>query len=269
MEEKIVFYGAGSMAEAIVSGLIKDGQAADSIWLTNKQNKERLNDLKERYGVNVTHDKELLFKQASMLVLATKPKDVLEVLKELNEYLTDEVLLISVLAGVSTEKLEAHLPQDVSVIRAMPNTSAQIQLSATALAKGSKSSDSDLARASSIFEAVGRVVIVNEEEIHLVTGISGSGPAYFYAFYEAMEEVARKEGMSNEVIKELISQTMIGAGMMLRESSLSASQLRENVTSPNGTTEAGLNALEEKDFKEAIQAAVLNAVKRSKELGGG
>lgn len=268
MKDKIVFYGAGSMAEAIISGLIKDGQAAESIWLTNKQNKDRLEQLKEKYGINFTYDKATLFKQAGTVVLATKPNDVAKVLKEISPYLTEEVLFISVLAGISTGEIEAHLRQGISVIRVMPNTSAQIQASATALATGSHCSEADLAKASKVFEAVGSVVIVKEEDIHLVTGISGSGPAYFYAFYESIEEVAKKEGMSDEVIKELISQTMIGAGRMLEESPLTAKELRENVTSPNGTTEAALNALAEKGFKEAIQAAVLSAVKRSRELGG-
>lgn len=268
MKEKIVIYGAGSMAEAIIAGLIKDGQAAQSIWLTNKQDKERLNTLKTRYGVETTHDKAELFDQARTIILATKPSDVTEVLDEIRPYVTKDILFISVLAGISTEKIEASLPDKISVIRAMPNTSAQIQASATALTAGLNATEADLSEAKTIFEAVGRVVLVEEEKMHLVTGISGSGPAYFYAFFEAIEAVAREQGMSDKVIKELVSQTMIGSGLMLRESSLSAEELRKNVTSPNGTTEAGLMSLEEKGFQEAIKAGVLSAMKRSKELGG-
>src|SRR5690625_4002513 len=148
---------------------------------------------------------------------------------------------MSVIAGVSTVQITEMIGKEMPVIRVMPNTSASIGYSATAITQGEFASQKDLVIAKELFEAIGTVNIVEEEKMHVVTGISGSGPAYIYYLVEAMEEAAIKQGLDQVTAKALITQTVIGAGMMLKTSELPVDVLRENVTSPNGTTEAGIN----------------------------
>ncbi len=266
--KKIAFIGAGSMAEAVVSGIIsKQFIKNEQVWITNKDNEERLVEMKEKYGVSTSREKEKVLSGADIIILSTKPYDVESAIKSISPYLTENQIVMSVIAGVSTAQITETIGKEVPVIRAMPNTSASIGYSATAITQGEFASEEDMIIAKQLFEAIGTVNIVKEEEMHIVTAISGSGPAYIYYLVEAMEEAAIKEGLDAVTAKELITQTIIGAGMMLKTSELPVDTLRENVTSPNGTTEAGLKTLADRDFKESMIACVKSATNRSKELG--
>lgn len=266
--KKIAFIGAGSMAEAVMSGIInKQFIINKQVWMTNKDNEQRLIEMEEKYGVSTSRKKEEVLKDADVIILSTKPYDVESAIESIIPYLAKNQIVMSVIAGVSTTQIAEAIGKDIPVIRAMPNTSASIGYSATAITKGEFASEEDLMIAKQLFEAIGTVNIVKEEEMHIVTGISGSGPAYIYYLVEAMEEAAIKEGLDIVTAKELITQTIIGAGMMLKTSEVPVDNLRKNVTSPNGTTEAGLNVLEERNFKESMIACVSSATNRSKELG--
>ncbi len=266
--KKIVFIGAGSMAEAIIAGMLqKELFAPEQIVATNRANGERLQQLKETYHIQVTHNKEEALKDADIILLAIKPKDVAEGVKEIAPFVNQEQLVISVLAGVSTDTLLHLFNQKLAIARAMPNTSAAIGKSATAIAIGEYAKTEDLLVVQELFETVGLVSIVEEKDLHAVTGLSGSGPAYVYYLVEAMEKAANEIGLEKEVAKELILQTIIGAAEMLKSSPKHPSVLRKEVTSPGGTTEAGIKVLESFNYQEAIIACIKRATERSSELG--
>ncbi|RBW70392.1 pyrroline-5-carboxylate reductase [Bacillus taeanensis] len=266
--EKVVFVGAGSMAEAIIAGVIQQKLLSpQQIWVTNRSNEQHLLHLKNKYGIHTTLDKEEALKKAAVIVLAMKPKDVVEGTAAIRPYITNEQLFISVLAGISTSFLSELLLEKAPIIRVMPNTSAAVGYSATAMAKGNHTKNSHLTLAKQLFEAIGSVSIVEEEDLHAVTGLSGSGPAYVYYLAEAMEIAAEQIGLKEETAKELIIQTLLGAANMLKHSDESSSVLRQKVTSPGGTTEAGINILEMYKFQEAMVQCIKGASARSEELG--
>jgi pyrroline-5-carboxylate reductase len=268
MEEKIVFIGCGSMAEAIIAGLLKKRLVENNqIYVTNKQDQERLTYMKETYDIVASYEKEKLLDIADVVVLAMKPKDVKESLLQLGPLIKENQLVISVLAGTETKTIEKMLEQDVVVIRTMPNTSAQIGHSTTAITGGKHAEAKHLAFSERLFQSIGFTRIVGEEDMHTVTAVSGSGPAFIYYFVEAMTKAALEAGMDQETAHALITQTVIGAGKMLEESGEKPSLLREKITSEGGTTEAGLNALKSQDFERIIISCIDQARNRSLELG--
>nr|WP_223702282.1 pyrroline-5-carboxylate reductase [Sutcliffiella deserti] len=265
---KISFIGAGSMAEAIIGGLIKQKISnCSSIIVTNKQDKQRLKQLASVYGVRTTEDKNVAVKGADVIFLAMKPKDAKDGILAIRPYITGNPLIVSVLAGISCESLENIFQKDIRVIRSMPNTSAAIGLSATAISKGQYATVEDLTLVHSLFSAIGLCTIVEEEQLHAVTGVSGSGPAYIYYIAEAMENAALAQGLKAEVAKQLVFQTLIGAAHMLQETEKDASILRAEVTSPGGTTQCGISILNEQKVSEAMKACIASATKRSREMG--
>lgn len=268
MVKKVSFIGAGSMAEAIIEGMInKKFLKSEQIFVANKENEARLEELKGKYKIIGNINKAEIIQDADVVVFATKPYDMEGAILDTKEFIQPHHLVISVVAGVSTEFIAKKLKKDVPIIRAMPNTSASIGYSATAITKGEHATDDHLTLAESLFEAIGTVSVVEEEKMHIVTGISGSGPAYVYYLVEAMEKAAEQEGLDKETAKQLITQTIIGAGEMLKNSKDPVTVLRENVTSPNGTTAAGIQTLGDYNFEEAVVNCVKNAKKRSVELG--
>jgi len=266
MMEKIGFIGAGSMAEAIVAGLIK-GKVfkAEQITVLNRSNSERLNELSSKYGIKTTHDKQKLVRDASIVVLAMKPKDVKAGLEGVQHLIHDQVI-VSVLAGISINTITNILGKEAAIVRAMPNTSAAILKSATAIAGSKNVTSSQMNKCKTLFEAIGICKIVEENQLDAVTGLSGSGPAYIYYLVEAMEKAAVEVGLDPFVARDLIVQTLLGASEMIAVSDKHPSQLRKEVTSPNGTTEAGISILKEKQVEEAFISCIKRATERSEEL---
>ncbi|WP_255249770.1 pyrroline-5-carboxylate reductase [Bacillus sp. FJAT-45066] len=265
---KVAFIGAGNMAEAIISGLLKKEISKPcDIMVTNKQDDHRLELLENTYGVVVSRNLEVILENADVVFLAMKPKDAKEAIQSISKYITTNMLVVSVLAGISTSMIEGLLVTGARVIRTMPNTSAAVGLSATAIAAGSNVSERDLATAQHIFSSIGVCTVVEEEQIHAVTGLSGSGPAYFYYMVESLQNAAVKEGLGVDVAKMLIRQTILGAAQMLAVSEKDAAQLRLDVTSPGGTTEAGIRVLEQYATSIALEACLHSAAERSRELG--
>jgi len=268
MVQKVSFIGAGSMAEAIIEGMVNQNfLKSEQIFVANKENEARLEELKAKYNIIGNTNKEKIIQDADIVIFATKPYDMEEAILDAKEHIHSHQLVLSVVAGVSTDYIMEKIEKDVPIIRAMPNTSAAIGHSATAITKGKYATDDDLLLAKNLFKAIGTVSVVEEDKMHIVTGVSGSGPAYVYYLVEAMEKAAEQEGLDQEIAKQLITQTIIGAGEMLKTSKDPVSILRENVTSPNGTTAAGLRTLCDYNFQEAVINCVKNAKKRSIELG--
>jgi pyrroline-5-carboxylate reductase len=266
--KRIGFVGAGSMAEAILAGLLSKGEVKpENIAMVNRLNKDRLHTLCRAWGLdekNLSADRVI---GSDVVILAVKPKDLPEVLQKWGDRFTEGQTLVSVAAGVSTSWIEEHLSGRVAVIRSMPNTSCAVGLSATALARGRWVSREDMEIARRIFQSIGEVIEVDEEAMDAVTVLSGSGPAYVYYLAEALESAGVTAGLSPETARALTIQTLLGAAHMLMETGKPASLLRRQVTSPGGTTMAGLEVLGRYRFAEAVQEAVLRAKERSCEMG--
>lgn len=266
--ERICFIGAGSMAEAMLAGLLKNQLiAADRVSVFNRNRRERLAALEKSYGVRIPEDRGKAISEADTVILAVKPKDVREALTQWRSSFHERQRIISVVAGVSTEAVEKLIPSGIPVIRAMPNTSCKIGLSATALCAGRWAGSEDMEIARYLFSAIGSAVIVEEEAMDSVTALSGSGPAYIYFMVEALEQAGMAAGLPKEISRQLTLQTLLGAAHMLMETREEPAELRRRVTSPGGTTMAGLEELKRRRFDEAVKSAVLRAKSRSRELG--
>ncbi|AXY05749.1 pyrroline-5-carboxylate reductase [Bacillus anthracis] len=266
--QNISFLGAGSIAEAIIGGLLHANVVkGEQITVSNRSNETRLQELHNKYGVKGTHNKKELLTDTNILFLAMKPKDIAEALTPFKEYIHHNLLIISLLAGVSTHSIRNLLEKDIPIIRAMPNTSAAILKSATAISPSKHATKEHIQTAIALFETIGLVSVVEEEDMHAVTALSGSGPAYIYYVVEAMEEAAKEIGLKEDVAKSLILQTMIGAAEMLKASEKHPSILRKEITSPGGTTEAGIEVLQEHKFQQALISCITQAAQRSHNLG--
>ncbi|MBH0231253.1 pyrroline-5-carboxylate reductase [Halobacillus yeomjeoni] len=267
IKQTIAFLGAGSMAEAMISGMVESGNIpADKLIVTNRSNKERLNEINEKYGVRTVLKDELDFAEVDQFILAMKPKDIDAVLADLKDKIQPNQVLVSVLAGISTSYMEERLNDGQQVIRVMPNTSSMLRESATAITPGRYAAMDNVLVAKELLRSIGEVFVIEEDKMDVFTGIAGSGPAYFYYLMEHIEETGRAEGMDSETLREIGAQTLLGAAKMMLERNESPTELRENVTSPNGTTAAGLDALDQNGGGQAISEAIKGAASRSKEL---
>lgn len=267
LNKRIAFLGAGSMAEAMISGIIQAGFVpANQIIVSNRSNEQRLNELRKRYGIQAIKREMLTFDHIDIFILAMKPKDAEQAFSTIKEKLQPNQLVLSVLAGISTSFMESHLKPGQQVIRVMPNTSSMIGESATALSPGQYTTDENIKLTENLLECIGKVYTISEEKMDIFTGLAGSGPAYFYYLMEHMEKAGLKGGLDVETTRQIIAQTIVGAAKMIQEQDQSPSVLRENVTSPNGTTAAGLEALRKHGGGNAISQAVQHAANRSKEL---
>ncbi|WP_409301531.1 pyrroline-5-carboxylate reductase [Peribacillus sp. SCS-155] len=266
--KKIAFIGAGSMAEAIISGLITGGVVTPSqIYVRNRNNQDRLAKLKRQYKINICTALDELLEGADVVLLAVKPKDVLAAMNTIHPYIQEHMLFISVAAGVSTKSLEEVLQKEMAIVRAMPNTSAAVGKSATAIAANKYTDQSQLELAKRLFDTIGLATVVDEHHLDGVTGLSGSGPAYIYYLVEAMEKSSESLGLDKATSKQLIIQTLIGAAEMLNRTEKTPATLRKEVTSPGGTTEAGIKVLEAHGVKEALISCIQEAALQSQRMG--
>ncbi|MGM7635458.1 pyrroline-5-carboxylate reductase [Bacillus sp. Hm123] len=265
---KTVFIGAGSMAEAMISGAISSGALKHTdIYATNRANETRLKELKDQYNIHTSYQIDEMFENSKIIVLAMKPKDAKTALETIKPFISPTSLIITLMAGVTIDFIERELNEPCGVIRSMPNTSAAVGKSATAIALNQHVSEEQKQKAISLFSSIGMTKIVKEEQLDAVTGLSGSGPAYIYYVVEAMEQAAEAIGLEKEISKPLIIQTLLGAAEMLSVSDGKAEQLRKAVTSPGGTTEAGIRLLENQQVKEAFVNCIQEATAQSKRLG--
>lgn len=265
---KIAFIGAGSMAEAMISGWIQNGSfAKEHIYVKNRSDIERLRYLQNTYGVQILEDLAML-KDIDLIVLAMKPKDARDALQLIRPHVGENTKVLTVLAGISINTITEGLGMR-PVARVMPNTSATIGMSASGIAFNELVDEDAKQTFLKLLQAIGMVIEVEEDQLHVVTALSGSGPAYIYYLIEAFEQVGTKYGLPKEVVRALMVQTIAGSASMLSLGKDEPAELRRKVTSPGGTTEAGLRALEHNQFMEAISACVASAEKRSRELAKG
>lgn len=267
VEHRIAFVGAGNMARALIRGLVGTATVDGEQIIASDPDQPKLESLEHELGINITNDNVEAVEKSDVIVLATKPQVFAQMLPVVSATLGPDKLLISIAAGISTRLIERALPDGVRVIRTMPNTPALVGAGATAIAAGSHATEEDLELAETLFRSVGISVRVPESQLDAVTGLSGSGPAYVFAMIEALRDAGVREGLPAETALQLASQTVFGASRLLRDENEPPEVLRERVTSPGGTTRAGLDALAATGFSEAIIGAVRAATRRSAELG--
>lgn len=262
---KIVCVGAGSMAESMIHGWInKRILKAGDIAVMNKSDRDRLESLSDEYGVEIVQKEREELRNADYILLAMKPKDVAAALTDIKENLTGNTVIISVVAGVSIETIQKYVG-NFAVARAMPNTSAKVGKSATGVAWSKYVSVDQQRDLRKVLSSIGSVTVVEENQLDAVTAIAGSGPAYLYYFAEAMTEAGVANGLSLSDAKRLVRQTFSGAADMMQTEDFA--ELRKKVTSPNGTTAAGLAALERNNLKEIVGECVTDAAERAQALG--
>ncbi|CAN5495965.1 pyrroline-5-carboxylate reductase [soil metagenome] len=259
--------GAGVMGETLLSGLVRAGRRVDQL-LVGEKRAERARELEDRYGVAVVSNVEAATK-ADTLALVVKPQDMGDLLAEISPVLRPGQLVVSLAAGITTAFIESRVPEGVAVVRVMPNTPALFDEGMAAISPGSHCSDAQLAEAESLLASVGRVVRIPERQQDAVTAISGSGPAYIFFVVESMIEAGVHLGLPRATASELVIQTLVGSAKMLRETGTHPTVLREQVTSPGGTTASALRELENHRVRAAFLTAMEAARDRSRELAEG
>ena len=264
---RIVFVGAGSMAEALIKGILKEKKVApDELSVMNRSDIEQLSRLKETYQIRIVCPKRTALQEADLVFLAVKPKDVSSACQEIKRFLSKNAVIISVVAGVSIQTITSLLGER-PVARVMPNTSASVGLSASAVCWNNLVTSEQQLFITDLLQAIGSVKTVEEEDMHIVTALSGSGPAYLYYFAEQFEKAAVQHDLNPKVARDLFIQTMEGAVEMLKNGEAEPNELRRRVTSPGGTTEAGIEQLIQHKVDEAIFACIDAAQNKSRILG--
>jgi pyrroline-5-carboxylate reductase len=267
-QQTIGFIGAGNMGQALIGGLI-DNQVADPGRIVcSDANPSQVARLAERFGIRGLSDNRSVVQQADLVIYAVKPQILPRVIQEIAPELSTDKVIISIAAGVPIATMESLMPEGVRLVRAMPNVCVTVREGMTALVPGSCARDADLDLAQTVFAAVGRTVRLQDEALmDAVTGLSGSGPAYAFLIIEALADGGVRMGLPRSESLLLAAQTVLGAAKLLVQSDRHPAQLKDMVTSPGGTTIAGLNALEKGAVRHALMQAVADATQRSIELG--
>ncbi|PYN99253.1 MAG: pyrroline-5-carboxylate reductase [Candidatus Rokuibacteriota bacterium] len=267
--KKVGFIGSGNMGEALIKGLTAANvMPGEMIWASDVRG-DRLKELGRTYGITLASDNLELVRAVDVVIMAVKPQIMAPVLREIAPVFTRRKLMVSIAAGVSTETIRAALGQGGRLIRVMPNAPALVLEGATALAKADGLEPDDMDVASEIFSAVGRVVVLDESLMDAVTGLSGSGPAYVAVVIESLADGGVRMGLDRATAMTLATQTVLGAAKLLLETRLHPGALKDMVSSPGGTSIAGIAALEEGGLRTTFIKAVERATLRSKELGRG
>jgi pyrroline-5-carboxylate reductase len=267
LAQSVGFVGTGNMAEAMIKGLLAAGVVAADRVSGSDPRRERVAELKARYGIHATTHNEDVLRRAEVVVLSVKPQILVRICDEISPWLKPRATVISIAAGVPLAVLEAHLPERTRVVRAMPNTPALVGRAATALAPGSHAGEDELRIAHRIFDSIGTTVTLDEGQLDAVTGLSGSGPAYVFLIIEALADAGVKMGLSRYTAQALAAQTVLGSAQLLLETGEHPGRLKDMVTSPGGTAIAGLHTLEAGGLRTTLINAVEAATRRSRELG--
>ena len=265
--KKVSIIGGGKMGEVLARGIISSNLLPSKGITVSDTLTERLKYLEEEYQVNVTANNKEAIKSADVVILAVKPQNMAEVLEGISDIVDETKLVISIAAGMTTEFIEKYLKKCVRAIRVMPNMPALVGEGAAALAAGKNATEDDLALARHIFGSIGITVIIAENLMDAVTGLSGSGPAYGFVIIEALSDAGVNMGLSRDIALKLSAQTLLGAAKLYLKGEKHPAELKDMVASPGGTTIAGLKAIEEGGLRATLIAAVEAATIRSRELG--
>jgi len=265
---RVAVLGAGKLGGILLRAFVRSGLVAANNIVATVKHEERAAELSEKFGVAVTTDNLSAARGADVIVLGVKPWQIAALVAEIAPALTSKQMLVSIAAGITTRAIEDAAGCELAVVRAMPNTPAQLSAGVTALCAGRFVSLEQLIVTQKIFATVGVTVVVDEAQMDAVTGVSGSGPAFLYLVIDALAEGGVAMGLSREVATTLAAQTALGAARMVLEAGRTPAELVAMVTTPNGTTVAGIKALEEGHLRETLVDAVKRATERAKELAG-
>ena len=260
----IALLGAGVMGHTLLAALVRSGHDPADLVVSDRF-LDRAEQVAEPFGARAVSSAEAA-ELADVLVLAVKPQDMEALIAEIHDHVREHALVVSIAAGISTDFLERRLPEGASVVRVMPNTAALVDQGMSAMSPGRHCTPEQVTQARALLENVGRVVVIDESHQDAVTAISGSGPAYIFYVVEAMIEAGVLLGLPRDTSTELVVQTLYGAATMMRETNTHPTVLREQVSSPGGTTVAALRALEDHKVRAAFLTAMEAAARRSHEL---
>jgi pyrroline-5-carboxylate reductase len=263
---KIVFIGGGNMASCLIGGMLAKGFPKQEILVSEPSEASRQR-IASTYGVEVTEDNLSAVSSAQIILLAVKPQVMSEVAKNLASELSHQPTIVSIAAGIPVSALQNWLGGQLKIVRAMPNTPAMVQTGATGLFANQPLNHEEQAAVESIFDAVGYSCWVeNEGLIDAVTAVSGSGPAYFFLVYEAMQQVAQELGLDASTAEQLTLHTALGAAQLALSSDKPAGELRRQVTSPGGTTQAAVESFQDQDIEEMFRKAMNRAADRAVQM---
>lgn len=266
-EKKIGLIGSGNMGTALIRGLISSGASSADKIICSDIKEVKTSALRESFGVETTDDNCKVAAEADIVIYAIKPQIMARILKETAPCLDMDKLVVSIAAGVPLAAINSCLKKDLRLVRVMPNVGSAVMESATGITVGDHALNGDLELVRSIFESIGKTVVVDEYLMDAITGLSGSGPAYIFLIVDALADAGVKVGLSREDSLYLSAQTLLGSAKLLIESQEHPSRLKDSVTSPGGTAIAGLHTLEEGGLRTTLINAVEAATKRAKELG--
>lgn len=264
---RIGFLGAGQMAIAMAKGWLAAGLLVPERCRASDPSPEARQRFQQATGIAVTAENRAIVQCSDVLIVAVKPQTMPVLMDEIRSDLREKHLIVSIMAGISIARLTEHLHGSYRIVRVMPNTPCLIGCSATGMALGPTASNEDANLVERLFNAVGEAFVLPEHTLDAVTGLSGSGPAFVYVMIEALADGGVRMGLPREVATALATQTVLGAARMVKETKLHTGVLKDSVTSPGGTTIAGLHALEKGGIRAAIMDAVEAATHRSTELG--
>jgi pyrroline-5-carboxylate reductase len=266
---RVAVLGAGTIGEALIAGLLSGGWRDSSEIVATGRREERVDELREKLGVEATLSNADAVADAALIVIAVKPQDFDVLLEEIGAVVTPEQTVLSVAAAIPTVAIEERLPDGVPVVRAMPNAPAIVHEGIAGMCAGAHADEPNLALAEEALQHLGAVVRVPEPYMDAVTAVSGSGPAYFALLAEAMIEAGILLGLGRDVSTQLVVQTMFGTAKLLRDEHMHPVELREKVTSPGGTTIRAVRELEQAGVRAAFLNAIQAAMDRSRELAAG
>ncbi|MGA7695339.1 MAG: pyrroline-5-carboxylate reductase [Candidatus Sulfotelmatobacter sp.] len=265
-EKRVAVLGAGKMGGILLQALLKNGLLSAALTSATVQHEERAKMLGAKLGIQVGTDNAAAAKGADIILVAVKPQVVQEVMREIRGQITRAQLIVSVAASVPTSMIESWLPENVPVVRAMPNTPCFIGSGMTGVCKGKYADAGHVALTCSMFDVVGRTVVVDEKHMDAVTGLSASGPAYIYIILESLAEAGVKVGLPRDVATLLAAQMTMGAARVVLETGDHPALLKDAVTTPAGCTIDGIMELEEGKLRVTLIKAVVKATQRAKEL---
>jgi len=265
---KLAIIGAGVMGEVILGGILDAGLFLPSELLLTAQRGDKLEKIKEKHGIEITTDNRLAAKFAEIILLAVKPADVPKVLKTMmTEGIKESALIISIAAGVSIEKISSLVGKNLPIVRVMTNTPCQIKMGMSVLSGSLNVTEEHFSLAKKIFSSIGETMILPEKYLDAVTGLSGSGPGFLFLIAETFIDAGVLQGLPRDVSRKLVLETMIGSSLLLKKSEKHPAPLKDMVTSPGGTTIAGIQVMEEYKVRAALLKVVETATKRASELG--
>lgn len=267
MDKTIGFIGAGKMATAIIKGLLKSGLFDKNHIIASEPNKDYAHKIEKELGIKMVHNNREAAAEADIILLAVKPFVVKEVLTEIEDRIDNSKVIITIAAGISSSRVEEILEKEARVIKVMPNTPALLGEGMSAVCKGEHATEEDFETVIKIFESVGKVIKAKEEDIDAITGVSGSGPAFYYYIIDEIAKAGEKLGLDYKTALMLSAQTALGSAKMILESGVEPQQLITNVTTPGGTTAEGNKVLNESNISDILFETVEKTAKKSELMG--